>query len=48
MKKCRIIGYCYRSKQNGAVYDPKGLAPCLTCGFHGGGVEPKIIVYEKD
>lgn len=35
----------WRSRQNGMVYDPSGLAPCLCVGQHGG-LEPKIIVYE--
>lgn len=36
----------WRSHQNGWVYDPQGLAPCLTVGNHSG-VEPKIIVYDN-
>lgn len=39
------IGYVYRSQQNGAVYDPTGVAPCLCVGAHSG-VEPRIIVYD--
>lgn len=39
------IGYVYRSQQNGAVYDPTGVAPCLCAGAHSG-VEPRIIVYD--
>lgn len=42
----RIVGQIYRSRQNGAVYDPMGLAPCLCVGAHSG-VEPKIIVCEN-
>ena len=43
--KCLIVGYVYKSQQNGAVYDPTGVAPCLCVGAHSG-VEPRIIVYE--
>lgn len=35
----------WRSRQNGWVYDPNGLSPCLNVGQHGG-VEPKIIEFE--
>lgn len=35
----------WKSRQNGMVYDPIGIAPCLCVGNHSG-VEPKIIVYE--
>lgn len=35
----------WKSQQNGWVYDPNGIAPCLSVGQHSG-VEPKIIVYE--
>ena len=35
----------WRSQQNGWVYDPEGLSPCLGVGHHAG-VEPKIIEYE--
>lgn len=47
--KIMIEGYAWKSQQNGAVYNPNGLSPCLNCGQHAG-VEPKIneIVYEKD
>ena len=43
-----IVGYCWKSQQNGAVYDACGLSPCLNCGQHAG-VEQKImeIVYEQ-
>ena len=34
----------WRSQQNGWVYDPKGLSPCLGVGKHSG-VSPKIIIY---
>ena len=43
--RCLIAGYVYRSKQNGMVYDPDGVASCLCVGNHGG-VSPKIILYE--
>ena len=36
----------WRSQQNGWVYDPEGLSPCLGVGHHSG-VEPKIIEYDK-
>lgn len=44
---CIVIGKIWKSEQNGLVYNPDGLSPCLTVGCHSG-VEPKIIVYEKD
>ena len=34
----------WKSRQNGMVYDPIGIAPCLCVGNHSG-VEPKIIEY---
>ena len=37
----------WKSQQNGWVYDPDGISPCLNVGHHAG-VEPKIIVYDKD
>lgn len=43
---CKIVGQVWKSRQNGMVYDPKGIAPCLCVGNHSG-VEPKIIVYEE-
>ena len=43
---CRIVGQVWQSKQNGKVYDPDGVAPCLCVGHHAG-VEPKIIEYEQ-
>ena len=43
----RIVGQIYKSKQNGMVYDPNGLAPCICVGRHSG-VEPKIVEYEED
>ncbi len=45
--KCLILGYVWKSSQNGAVYDPRGIAPTICAGCHSG-VEPKIIVYEED
>ena len=39
------IGQIWKSKQNGQVYDPEGIAPCICVGNHSG-VEPKIIEYE--
>lgn len=49
MRTDRIIieGFVWKSQQNGGVYNPMGVAPCLNCGQHAG-VEPKImeIVYE--
>ena len=36
----------WKSNQNGWVYDPNGIAPCLSVGQHSG-VEPKIIEYEE-
>ena len=41
----KMIGRVYKSQQNGGVFDPNGIAPCLCVGHHSG-VEPKIIVYE--
>ena len=45
--KCLIAGKVWKSQQNGFVYDPCGVAPCLCVGHHSG-VEPKIIEYEKN
>ena len=44
--QCTIVGQIWKSRQNGMVYDPMGIAPCLCVGNHSG-VEPKIIEYEK-
>ncbi len=44
MLKIMVLGYVWKSQQNGAVYDFWGLSPCLNCGCHSG-VEPKIMVY---
>lgn len=44
--QCLIVGKIYKSQQNGMVYDPNGIAPCLCVGCHSG-VEPKIVVYER-
>lgn len=43
---CKTVGQIWRSRQNGMVYDPDGLAPCLCVGNHSG-VQPKIIEYEE-
>jgi len=40
-----IVGRVWKSSQNGMVYNPDGISPCLCVGNHSG-VEPKIIVYE--
>lgn len=42
-----IHGYCWRSMKNGAVYDIKGISPCIVCGQHSG-VEPKILQIEYE
>lgn len=39
-----IVGFAWRSMQNGAVYSTEGLAPTISRGGHSG-VEPKIIVF---
>lgn len=44
--RCIVTGWIWRSRQNGIVYDPEGIAPTLMVGHHSG-VEPKIIEYEK-
>ena len=46
---CRVVvvGYVYRSQQNGQVYDPRGLSPTICVGHHAG-VEPRIIEYEDE
>ena len=44
--RCIVTGWIWRSRQNGMVYDPEGVAPTLMVGHHSG-VEPKIIEYEK-
>lgn len=48
MNKIKILGYCWKSQMNGAVYDVGGVSPTLVCGQHSG-VEPKIldIKYER-
>lgn len=43
--RCLIVGQIWKSKQNGKVYSPDGIAPCICVGHHAG-VEPKIIVYD--
>lgn len=45
--KCLIVGYVYKSQQNGQVYDPRGVSPTICVGHHAG-VEPRIIVYEDE
>ena len=45
--RCVIAGRVWKSRQNGLVYDPCGVAPTICVGHHSG-VEPKIIEYEKD
>ena len=45
--RCIITGQIWKSKQNGQVYDPDGLSPCICVGHHSG-VEPKIIVYKDE
>lgn len=42
---CKIVGKVWRSSQNGMVYDPEGVSPCICVGCHSG-VEPKIIEYD--
>lgn len=42
--RCVIVGQVYRSQQNGMVYDPNGISPCICMGHHAG-VEPRIIEY---
>ena len=48
MNKIVILGYIWKSQQNGAVYDVEGVCPYLACGQHSG-VEPKImeVRYER-
>ena len=43
----KIVGTVWNSKQNGKIYDPAGISPCITAGPHGG-VVPFIIEYEKN
>ena len=45
--RCIVVGFIYKSQQNGQVYDPNGVAPTICVGHHAG-VEPRIIVYEDD
>ena len=49
MSRIKIIGFIWKSQQNGAVYDVGGVCPCLNCGNHAG-VEPKImeVKYERE
>ena len=37
----------FKNPQRGRVYSLEGIAPCLYC-FEGGGLEPKIVVYESE
>ena len=37
----------FKNPQRGRIYSTEGLAPCLICCV-GGGLEPKIIVYEPE
>ena len=45
--QCLIVGKIWKSQQNGMVYDPNGIAPCICVGCHSG-VSPKIIEYETE
>lgn len=45
MPKITTVLQVWRSRQNGMVYDPNGISPCLSVGDHSG-CEPKIIEYE--
>lgn len=45
--RCIVVGFIYKSQQNGQVYDPNGVAPTICVGHHAG-VEPRIIVYDED
>ena len=49
MNTARVIidGYVWKSQQNGALYNPNGVAPTLVCGNHAG-VEPKIMEIEYE
>ena len=45
---CNIVEEVgFSNPQRGRVYSAEGVSPCLNC-CSGGGLEPKIIVYEKD
>lgn len=37
----------FKNPQRGRVYSIEGIAPCLNC-CEGGGLEPKIVVYESE
>lgn len=44
--KIVVIGFVWRSKQNGMILNVLGLSSCITIGQHNG-CEPKIaVVYE--
>lgn len=45
--KVIVVGQVWKSSQNGAVYDTRGVSPTICAGHHAG-VEPKIIVYEDE
>ena len=36
----------FKNPQRGRVYSAEGIAPCVSCFDGGGGLQPKIIVYE--
>lgn len=37
----------FQNPQRGRVYSTDGIAPAIYC-FEGGGLQPKIVVYESD
>ena len=36
----------FKNPQRGRVYDPEGIAPTVYCFDGGGGLQPKVVVYE--
>lgn len=40
-----VMGWIYRSRQNGVVVSVYGLSPTLSVGHHSG-VEPRCVWYE--
>lgn len=38
----KVVGQCWKSSQNGKVYDTEGVSPTILSGCHSG-VEPKIM-----
>lgn len=38
----KVVGQCWKSLQNGMVYDTEGISPIILSGCHSG-VEPKIM-----